>query len=137
MFDARRVLDDMRRQASDLVKDFNVDEWLKNAAAAAEKVRTRIETDPNARTVAAGAGSLLLLGLLGTKGGRNLIGDVAKTGAVAALGALAYKAWRDRQGRVVGEPAADDLKTAGFLIDADKDPEFALSLEHPEDQMVR
>jgi len=32
-----------------------------------------------------------MAGLLGTKGGRKIIGGVAKTGAVAALGALAYR----------------------------------------------
>jgi uncharacterized membrane protein YebE (DUF533 family) len=130
MFDARRALDDFRRQAGDLARDFRLDERVGDAKSAAAKVRERLETDPQARTVAAGAGGLLLIGLLGSKGGRNLVGNIAKTGAVAALGALAYKAWSERQGRAGGEPAEAELKTAGFLIDADKDQEFALALVH-------
>lgn len=129
MIDARRILEDLARQASDLTKDPNIQARIDDAKGAAAKVRERLETDPKARTIAAGAGGLLLLGMLGSKGGRKFVGNVAKTGIVAGLGALAYKAWRDRQGRgEAGEPQARDLEETGFLIEADKDPEFAMAL---------
>jgi uncharacterized membrane protein YebE (DUF533 family) len=128
MIDARRILDDLTRQAAELTKDANVQSRLSDAKGAAAKVRERLETDPKARTIAAGAGGLLLLGLLGSRGGRNLIGGVAKTGVVAGLGALAYKAWLDRQGGGAAGASDADLKETGFLIDADKDPDFAMAL---------
>lgn len=131
MLDARRILDDLKRQALELSRDVDLDQRLGDAKAAAQKVKTRLETDPQARTVAAGAGGLLALGLLASKGGRKLLGNVAKTGVVAGLGALAYKAWADRQGRSSSEePAQQELKEAGFLIEVDKDPDFALALVH-------
>jgi uncharacterized membrane protein YebE (DUF533 family) len=128
MIDARRILDDLTRQASELAKDANVQARLGDARSAADKVRERLEKDPKARTIAAGAGGLLLLGMLGSEGGRKFLGGVAKTGVVAGLGALAYKAWADRQGRGDGEPEVKDLKESGFLIEAEKDPEFAQAL---------
>jgi uncharacterized membrane protein YebE (DUF533 family) len=48
------------------------------------------------------AGSLAAL-VLGTKTGREIGGDVLKYGGMAAVGALAYKAWRDWE---AGKPAA-------------------------------
>lgn len=129
MIDARRILEDLARQASDLAKDPRVEARLGDAKSAAQKVRERLETDPKARTVAAGAGGLLLLGMLGSEGGRKFLGAVAKTGVVAGLGAIAYKAWAERQGRGgAPEPAPEDLKQTGFLIEADKDQDFAMAL---------
>ncbi|NWG70279.1 MAG: DUF533 domain-containing protein, partial [Parvularculaceae bacterium] len=132
MIDARRILEDLARQASDLAKDPRVEARLGDAKSAAQKVRERLETDPKARTVAAGAGGLLLLGMLGSEGGRKFLGAVAKTGIAAGLGALAYKAWAERHGRAgaAAEPDADALKESGYLIDVEKDPEFASALVH-------
>lgn len=87
MIDARRILEDLARQASDLAKDPNIQARMDDAKGAAAKVRERLETDPKARTIAAGAGGLLLLGMLGSKGGRKFVGNVARTGIVAGLGA--------------------------------------------------
>ena len=129
MFDARKVLEEMKRQASDLAREVDLDARLGEARVAADKVKARLETDPKARNLAAGAGGLLLLGLIGTEGGRKLLGGVAKTGVVAGLGALAYKAWADRQGRAASdEPQAQDLKESGFLIETETDPDFAMAL---------
>ncbi|MEQ8178599.1 MAG: DUF533 domain-containing protein [Amphiplicatus sp.] len=130
MIDARQIFADLQQQAETIARDLNVDQGLADARTAAGKVRERLETDPQARTVAAGAGGLLLLGLLGSRGGRNLIGGIAKTGAVAALGALAYKAWTDRQRGGADSASPQDAEKAGFLIEADKDPEFALAVVH-------
>lgn len=131
MIDARKIFAELQQQAGAIAKDFNVDQQLDQARGAADKVKQRLETDPQARTIAAGAGGLLLLGLIGTKGGRKLFGNVAKTGAVAALGALAYKAWTDRQGRAsTSEPSPAEIRDAGYLIETDNDPAFADSLIH-------
>lgn len=97
MFDARTILDTLSREARAAAAEFDLDQKADQAKAAAQKVRERIETDPQARNAAIGVGGLLLAGLLGTSGGRRLTGDIAKTGAVAALGALAYRAWVNRQ----------------------------------------
>lgn len=122
MIDAEKILLDLRDQAEALARDFDVDAKMEQAKEAAGKVRERLETDPKARNVAAGAGGLLLLSLLGTRGGRRLIGDVAQTGAVAAIGALAYKAWNDRRGGNDERPPPD------FLADVKDDPDFALAI---------
>lgn len=131
MFDARKIFADLQAQAGTLAKEYNVDQRLDQAKDAAGQLRERLKTDPKAQTIAAGGAGLLLLGLLGSKGGRNLVGNVAKTGAVAALGALAYKAWTDRQGqRSTAEPTDAELKQAGYHIETDNDPVFAESLVH-------
>ncbi len=137
-FDAGKIFADLRREAESALKDFDVDAKVEDAKRAGTALRERLETDPNARAGAAGVGGLLLLGLLGTKGGRSLASGVAKTGAAAALGALAYKAWTERRGG--GSPgdasvtgagtgdAADDepaLRAAGYPTNLDDDPAFA------------
>jgi len=122
MIDAEKILSDLRQQAEEIARDFDVDAKVDQAKQAAGKVRERLETDPQARTVATGAGGLLLLSLLGTRGGRGLIGNIAKTGAVAALGALAYKTWNERRGEEAGDPPPD------FLVDVKDDPDFALAV---------
>lgn len=54
------------------------------------------------------AGSLAAL-VLGTKTGREIGGDVLKYGGMAAVGALAYKAWRDWE---AGKPAPQGAEPA-------------------------
>ena len=99
------------------------------------KAREKIETDEGARNAAIATGGLLLAGLLGTKGGRRVMGGVAKTGLVAGLGALAYKAWTDRhqseQSQETSARSEDSamLQGAGFPITHD-DPDFALGVLH-------
>ena len=118
MVDAAKIFSDLEAQAREVLENFDVEAKVDDARAAADRVRERLETDPQARTAAAGAGGLLLLGLLGTRGGRSFLGGVAKTGAVAALGALAYKTWNEkRQGGSTPPP--------DFLVDAQNDPAFA------------
>ena len=127
MIDATKILTDLRRQAEALSKEYDLDGKFDSAKVSAEDFRNRLETDENARRLAMGAGGVLLLGLLGTKTGRKFTSGVAKTGAVAALGALAYKAWADRKG--AGAPV--DVSTAaaaGFPTRAEEDPEFALAV---------
>jgi len=123
MINAAQILEDLQRQARAAIDEFDMDEKANQAKDIAGKIRERLDTDPNARNAAAGASGLLLLGMLGTRGGRRLIGNVAKTGAAAALGAFAYKAWNERRGQ------ASTTKTPPeFIIDVDADPAFSLAL---------
>jgi len=129
MFDARKILADLQQQADLAARDIGESGAIDKAKKAAGDLRERLKTDPQARAIAAGAGGLLLLGMLGSKGGRGMIGDIAKTGAVAALGALAYKTFMERQGRKVDEKSLlRDAQASGFPIDPSSDPDFALAI---------
>lgn len=138
MVDITQILNDLQQRADAAMKDIDVDAKIDDAKGAAMKVKERLETDETARNLTIGGG-VLLAALLATRGGRRLTGNVAKTGAVAALGALAYKAWQDR-----ANPSADaakplnldtlpsnaDVEEAGFVIDPGSDPAFARALVH-------
>lgn len=131
MLDAGKILDELQRQAGEFAREARLDDRLGDARAAASDLRQRLETDPKARTLAAGAGGLLLLGLIGSKGGRRMIGDVAKLGLTAGLGALAYRAWSRRRGAEgAGAPRPEDLRSAGYLLETNADPDFARALVH-------
>jgi uncharacterized membrane protein YebE (DUF533 family) len=128
MLDARKILANLQHEAELAMEDIQSSGALDKAKKAANGVRERLKSDPGARTIAAGAGGLLVLGMLGSKGGRRLIGDIAQTGAVAALGALAYKTWMERHGRKAGANPVKEAGAAGFPIDPAADPEFALAV---------
>ncbi|HBK91373.1 MAG TPA: hypothetical protein DDZ68_06860 [Parvularcula sp.] len=129
MLDARKILADLQHQAERAARDIEESGAIDKATKAAGDLRERLKTDPQAQAVAAGAGGLLLLGLLGSRGGRRLVGDIAQTGAVAALGALAYKTWMDRHGKRVDEKTiVRDAEASGFPIDPASDPDFALAV---------
>ncbi len=129
MLDARKILADLQHQAERTARDIGESDALEKAKQAAIALRERIRTDRETQAIAAGAGGLLLLGLLGTKGGRRFTGDIAKTGAIAALGAVAYKTWMERQGRSIDKAnLVRDAEAAGFPVDAASDPQFALAV---------
>jgi uncharacterized membrane protein YebE (DUF533 family) len=129
MLDAAKILADLQQHAERAAQEIEKSGAVDTAKKAAADMRERLKTDPQARTVAAGAGGLLLLGMLGSRGGRRLIGDIAQTGAVAALGALAYKTWMERRGKTTGGgDLAREAKALGFPTDAASDPEFALAI---------
>lgn len=129
MLDARKILADLQHHAERAAREIEASGAVDKAKKVAGDVRERLKTDPQARTVAAGAGGLLLLGMLGSRGGRRLIGDVAQTGAVAALGALAYKTWMQRHGKTAGgDNLVRDAAASGFPTDAASDPDFALAV---------
>ncbi len=129
MFDARKILADLQHQAELAARDIGDNGAVDKAKKAAGDLSERLKTDPQARAVAAGAGGLLLLGMLGSRGGRRIVGDIAQTGAVAALGALAYKTWMERHGKKVDEKTiVRDAQASGFPIDPSSDPEFALAV---------
>ncbi len=64
------------------------------------KILHSLQHDPGTRKTAATAGGVgaagLAVGLLSGKKGRKFMGKAAKYGAVAALGGIAYHAWRNR-----------------------------------------
>ncbi len=131
MIDARRILADLQKQAEATFRELKVDERLADARVTVDTVGERLRDDPNARVLTAGAGGVLLAGLLGSRGGRRIVGDIARTGAVAAIGALAYRAWIERQGGFTKVHEADELieaQAAGFPIDPASDPEFAVAV---------
>jgi uncharacterized membrane protein YebE (DUF533 family) len=63
------------------------------------------------------AGGLAAI-LLGTKTGRRLGGDVLKLGGMAAVGALAYKAWRDWQAGKAPAQTAEPERASPPLLPA-------------------
>ncbi|MEO1406470.1 MAG: DUF533 domain-containing protein, partial [Pseudomonadota bacterium] len=126
MFDFEKVLADLQEEAAKVADAVELERRIDEGKAKAEDIKERLETDPQARMAAAGAGGLLLAGLLGTQGGRRLIGGVAKTGAVAALGALAYRTWQGRQEPTEGEAA--DAVAAGYVGSDGASPEFSKAI---------
>lgn len=124
MIDFEKMLADLQTEARKVAEAVELERRVDEGKAAAGAVRERLETDPKARMAAAGAGGLLLAGLLGTKGGRNLIGGVAKTGAVAALGALAYRAWQSRE-TAAPDDDVDAAVKAGYVGIDNGGPAFA------------
>ncbi|MEO9971292.1 MAG: DUF533 domain-containing protein [Hyphomonadaceae bacterium] len=127
MIDFEKMLADLKAEAAKVAEQVELDAKLEKGKDMADDVRERLETDPKARMAAAGAGGLLLAGLLGTRGGRSLVGGVAKTGAVAALGALAYHAWQTREG-AAGTEADANAEAAGYITDDMASPQFSEAL---------
>jgi uncharacterized membrane protein YebE (DUF533 family) len=126
MIDANKILAELELQARKTAAELGLGDAAAGAKDAAGKFRKRLEDDPQTRTIAAGAGGLALLALLGSKRGRRFAGDMAKTGAVAGLGYLAWKAWQDRQGASPTDVAT--ASAAGFPTNASEDPQFALAV---------
>ena len=131
MIDFQTILASLQAEASKVAEQVaeavELDRRVAEGTAAAEElavdVKQRLETDPAARLAAAGAGGLLLAGLLGTSGGRKIIGGVAKTGIVAALGALAYRTWQGRKDESPGEEVA--ARAAGYVGEDNQDAQFS------------
>ncbi|MCW5734842.1 MAG: tellurite resistance TerB family protein [Enhydrobacter sp.] len=61
------------------------------------------------------AGGLAAI-LLGSKTGRQIGGEVLKLGGMAAVGALAYKAWNDWQAGKAPAPATETARTSTPLL---------------------
>ena len=118
------LLKDLQERAGQIASEVDLNEHITSVKDATRQVRERIESDPNARNAALGGGALLML-MMASRGGRKLMGEVAKTGAVAAMGALAYKAWKERNGGEVADTAPSDVAVAGFVTDAERNPSFS------------
>lgn len=120
--DFDQILKDLQLRANEIADQVDVDARVEDAKELARKTKERLETDEKARNIALGGAGLLAV-LMATKGGRNLVGGVAKTGAVAALGALAWQAWKNREGG-----PADDVVVADtdvFRIDPVENEDFS------------
>lgn len=123
--DFRKIFEDVAARAQKAVDEFDLDKTVEQGKDLGEDALEKLKTDRNTQ-IAAGAGGVLLAALLGTRGGRKFVGNTVKVGAVAGLGALAYKAWMERNG---GEAPADgDVSDLGFATDETMDPEFAEAL---------
>ena len=123
MFDIEKVLKQLQEKATQIADEVDVDATVESAKDMAKKVQDKIETDENARNAAIGGGALLAV-LMASRGGRKLVGDVAKTGAVAAMGAMAWNAWKKRNGGNV----ADDDQEYGFAGNDADDPAFSIAV---------
>ncbi|MEL6324093.1 MAG: DUF533 domain-containing protein [Pseudomonadota bacterium] len=126
MIDVEKILSELRMEAEKVAEQIDLDQRLEEGKALAEQAKERLQTDEKARWAAAGAGGLLLAGLLGSRGGRRFAGGVAKTGAVAALGALAYKAWQNRAAAEEIDPA--EPAHAGYVASEADDGDFAAAV---------
>ncbi|MCA8901346.1 MAG: DUF533 domain-containing protein [Hyphomonas sp.] len=124
--DFETIFNDLQKQAKKTAKDLELDKAMQRGKDLSQEALEKLKTDRDTQIAATGAGALLLAAMLGTKGGRRFLGGAAKTGAVAGLGALAYKAWLDRQGtKPRGEIKPGKL---GFVTDKKLDPEFSEAL---------
>jgi uncharacterized membrane protein YebE (DUF533 family) len=106
MIDADKILKALRTDPAAALRDLGG-----QAANAGGEVMERIKTDPNARNIAiAGAGGALA-GMLAGAGAPKFTGALAKLGGVAALGGLAWYAWKRHEAKQKGaSPAeADDI----------------------------
>ncbi len=123
MIDFEKILSDLQTEAGKIAEAVELEQRLEQGKELAGDVKARLETDPKARMAAAGAGGLLLAALLGSKGGRKMVGGVAKTGAVAALGAIAYRTWQGRKDAIEGEDTA--ARAAGYVGEDNQDAKFS------------
>lgn len=82
------------------------------------------------------AGSLAAL-VLGTKGGREIGGDVLKYGGMAAVGALAYKAWRDWQAGTPAPLGGEPARASTPLLPPPSGTPFNPSTESGQQNLAR
>lgn len=124
--DFQQILLDLQKQAKQAAREYDLEGKMQKGKDIGEAALEKLKTDRNTQIAAAGGGALIAAMLLGTKGGRKFIGGTAKAGAVAGLGALAYRAWMKSQGK---RPDADaEPAKLGFVTDKKAEPEFAEAL---------
>ena len=124
--DFEQILVDLQKQAKRAAKEYDLEGKMQKGKDLGGKALEQLKTDRNTQIAAAGAGALIAAMLLGTKGGRRVVGGTVKTGAVAGLGALAYHAWMKSQGR---KPKADvEPAKLGYATAKTAEPEFAEAL---------
>ncbi len=124
--DFQKIFVDLQKQAKVASKEFELEKKMQKGKDLSRDALEKLKTDRTTQVATVGAGGLLLAALLGTKGGRKFLGTTAKTGAVAGLGVLAYRAWQERQG--VKTKGDVDPKALGFATDKKMEPEFAEAL---------
>lgn len=126
--DFEQIFKDLKASAKRAAEDIDLEKRIEQGKDLSSEAIERIKTDRNAQIGAIGAGGLLAAALLGTRGGRRFIGGTAKIGAVAGLGALAYHAWRTHQGEESDAGDAEEIESAGYVIDSKMDRAFAEAL---------
>lgn len=112
MIDADKILGALRTDPAAALRDLG--EQLSGAGG---DLAERIRTDPNARNAALAAGGGALAGLLAGAAAPRFTGALAKLGGVAALGGLAWYAWKRHEEGRAGQPHAGAIEAppAGFL----------------------
>ncbi len=124
--DFQKIVADLQKQAKQAAKDLDLETKMQKGRDVGEAAIEKLKTDRNTQIAAAGGGALLAALLLGTRGGRRVVGGTAKMGAVAGLGALAYHAWMKSQGK---KPNPDVTPAQiGYATDKKLEPEFAEAL---------
>lgn len=116
-FNAKELLDKLLAQGRD---------YAEQGQAMAEEKLNIPENGPEREVMLDGLkkgalASAVLVGLLGTRGGRKLTGTALKLGGLAALGTAAYKGYQQWRGgqqsaQPVHEIAADSADDRGLLI---------------------
>ncbi len=124
--DFQQILLDLQKQAKQAAKEHDLEGKLQKGKDLGAAALEKLKTDRNTQVAVAGAGGLIAAMLLATKGGRRFLGGTAKTGAVAGLGALAYRAWMKSQGRK--PDAAVEPAQIGYVTGKKAEPEFAEAL---------
>lgn len=113
MIDADKILKALQTDPAAALKDLGG-----QLREAGQDVAEKLRTDPDARNAAMiGAGGLAA-GMLAGAAAPRFTGALAKIGGVAALGGLAYYAWKRHEAQKTGAPAPDpDITPApqGFL----------------------
>ncbi|KAF0174515.1 MAG: tellurite resistance TerB family protein [Hyphomonadaceae bacterium] len=118
MIDADKILKALQTDPAAALRELG-GQMASGAASAGGDVIDRLKTDPNARNIAiAGAGGALA-GMLAGAGAPKFTGALAKLGGVAALGGLAWYAWKRHEARQQGatplEAEAIDAPPPHFL----------------------
>jgi uncharacterized membrane protein YebE (DUF533 family) len=115
MIDADKIIKALQSDPQGTLKQFGA-----QAQAMGADVLEKLKTDPNARNLAmAGAGGVLA-GILAGKASPRFASTVTKVGGLAALGGLAYYAWKRHEANKTGAPApaagdSFDPPPTGFL----------------------
>lgn len=124
--DFQKIIADLQKQAKLAAREHDLEGKMQKGRDLGEAAIEKLKTDRNTQIAAAGGGALLAALLLGTKGGRRMVGGTAKVGAVAGLGALAYAAWMKSQGK---KPNPDVTPAQiGYATDKRLEPAFAEAL---------
>jgi uncharacterized membrane protein YebE (DUF533 family) len=105
MIDADKILKALQTDPAGALKDIG-----DRLATAGGDVAERIRTDPNARNAAIAAGGGVLAGMLAGAAAPRFTGALAKLGGVAALGGLAWYAWKRHQEGQTAQPHAGALE---------------------------
>jgi uncharacterized membrane protein YebE (DUF533 family) len=98
MIDANKIIEALRNDPEGTLRRAGG-----QAVDAGEAMIERLKTDPAARNLAmAGAGGALA-GILFSKGAPRMSSAIAKMGGLAAIGGLAYMAWKRHEAKQAGQ----------------------------------